>query len=141
MTYSKEFRAVDTAGHSLTVFWNKIVFLLKIGVHEGESVDEKSDKEWHKKEGVQPKELFHSHKFFYVLSFITQSFPHGFSWTSNNITASTKKNISKSLPVYPRWLYIYHLQKIIIIPVLCQYGLPIHTCASENAIVSKDMIF
>ena len=37
--------------------------------------------------------------------------------------------------------YIYHLQKIIIIPVLCQYGLPIHICASENAIVSKDMIF
>ena len=106
MTYSKEFRAVDTAGHSLTVFWNKIVFLLKIGVHEGENVDEKSDKEWHKKEGVQPKKWFHSHKFFYVLSFITQSFPHGFSWTSNNITASTKKNISKSLPVYPRWLYI-----------------------------------
>ena len=69
----------------------KFIFPRKIGV------DEKSNKKWHKKEGVQPKNWCPSYKFFYVLFSVTHSFLLGFSWSTDNIITSNKKNTSKSL--------------------------------------------
>ena len=50
----------------------KMFFQYIIGADEREGVDQKSDKKWHKNEGVQPKKWCLSHKFFYVFFFITQ---------------------------------------------------------------------
>ena len=52
--------------------------------------------------------------------FLTQSFLLRSSWSSDNITASNKESISKSLSVF-------RVHKIIVISLLCQYGLFIHT--------------
>ena len=49
-------------------------------------------------ESVQSKKWYPSHKFFYALCPGTQSFLLGFSWSSDSITASNKKGISKKEP-------------------------------------------
>ena len=54
-------------------------FLCKTGVDERDGVGKKSLKKSHKKEGVQPMNGCPSHKFFYVLFSLTQSFLRGFS--------------------------------------------------------------
>ena len=54
----------------------------------------------HKREGVQPKKRCLSYKFFNVLFPVTQFFLLGFSWSSVNITATKKKNMSKNLSGY-----------------------------------------
>ena len=56
----------------------------------------------------------------YVPFSVTQSFLLRSSWSSDNITASNKESISKSLSVF-------RVHKIIVISLLCQYGLFIHT--------------
>ena len=43
--------------------------------------------------------------FFYISAFVTRSFLLGLSWSSDNITASNKKNTSKSVSVYLRELF------------------------------------
>ena len=63
---------------------------------EGE-VEKKATKR-HRKESVQSKKRYHSHKFFYVLFSVTQSFLLCFSGSSDNITANNKKGISKKEP-------------------------------------------
>ena len=69
------------------------------------------------------------HKFFYALFSVTQSFLLGFSWSFGNIADRKKKNTSKTL------------EQNTIIPLICQFGLFIHTCVPKNAIVFKDTIF
>ena len=49
----------------------------------------------HRKESVQSKKWYPSHKFFYVLFSVAQSFLLGFSWSSDSVTASNKKSASK----------------------------------------------
>ena len=83
----------------------KTFFLQKIGIDGMQEVGKKSEKKWHRVKGVQPKKWCSSHKFFYVLFSVTQSFLFGFSWSSDNIARSNKKNTSGSLSVYLRQLY------------------------------------
>ena len=85
----------------------------------------------------QKNDVPHTNSSMY-LCFVTQSFLLGFSWSSD-ITASNKKNTSKTLSVY--WdIYIILVQNYYN-STICQYGLFKHTCLSKNAIVSKDTIF
>ena len=63
-------------------FGTKVFFLRKIRVDKSEKkdgVDKKNDKKWQKKEGVQSEKLCPSHKFFYVLFAVTQTFIVRFS--------------------------------------------------------------
>ena len=91
---------------------------------------------------MQSKKWYSSHKFVYVLFSVTQSlYLLGFSWSSDNITASRKKSISKKKPTSVSETTIKYLHKNIIILLLFQYGLFIHTCVSKKSIVSKDLIF
>ena len=107
---------------------------------EREGVNEES--KWHnRKEGMWSKKARPSHKFFYVLFFVTESLLLlGFSWSTDNITASNKKNTSKKEPPSVSEITIY-LHKNIVIPLLCQWGLFIHKFVSKNSILFKDMIF
>ena len=100
---------------------------------KGEGVDKGSYKKC-------SQECF-SHKFFYVLFSVTQSFLLRFSWSCDNNTASNKKSISEKEPASVPEITISYLQKNIIIPLLCQCELFEHKCASKNSIVSKDVIF
>ena len=52
----------------------------------------------HRKESVQSKKWYPSHKFFYVLFSVAQPFLVGFSWNSNGIKASNKESTSKNEP-------------------------------------------
>ena len=104
-------------------------------------IDEENNKKWHRKEDVQSKKWCPWHKFFYVLFCVTQTFLVGFSWSSDNITASNKKNTSRKEPTTVSEITIYYLHRNIIIPLLRQCGLFIHTCVSKNSVVSKDIIF
>ena len=47
---------------------------------------------------VQSRKWYPSHKFFYILFSVTQSFLLGFSWSSDSITAINKKSTSKKEP-------------------------------------------
>ena len=91
-------------------------------------VDEESNKKW-----------CCSQKFFFFFS-VTQSFLLSFLWRSDNITASSEKNISKKEPTSVSDITLY-LHKNIIIPMPFQCGLFIRTCVSINLILSKDVIF
>ena len=74
--------------------------------------------------------------------FITQSlFLIGFSWSSDNITASNKMSTSKIEPTSISGITIKYFQEHFIIPLLCQCGLFIHKCVPKKSIVSKDVIF
>ena len=73
-------------GHSATTSLGKL-----------ERVDNESNKK-HRKESVQSKKWYHSHKFFCVLFSVKQSFRLGFSWSYDNITANNKKRTSKKEP-------------------------------------------
>ena len=84
---------------------------------------------------MQPKKWCYSHQFFQVFFSVTQFFLIVFSWNSNNITASNSKNTCVSE------ITIEYLHQTIIIPLLCQYRLFIHTCVSKSVIVSQDVIF
>ena len=61
--------------------------------HVGENKE--SNKKLRGNWGVQSKKWCPSHKFFFVLFSVTQSFLLGFSWSSDNITVSKKKNTFK----------------------------------------------
>ena len=104
-------------------------------------IDKESKKKWHGKEGMQSKGWCPWHKFFYVLFSVTQSFLLGFSWSSNNITASNKKSTSRKGSTSVSEITISYFHRNIIISLLCQSELFIHTCASKNLIVPKDIIF
>ena len=106
---------------------------------KGEGEDKQSDRKW--EEGVQSKKWCHSNKFFYVLFSVTQSFLFCFSWSSDNITVSKKKSTSKKEPTSMSEITISYLHKNIIVPLLCQCGLFIHTSDSKNSVVSKDVVF
>ena len=101
-------------------------------LQKGEGIDEESSRKWHRKEGVQSKKWRPSHKFCYALFSATQSFLLGFSGSSDNIIASNKKSSSKKDPITLSEPTISYLDKNTIILLLCQCGLPIHTCVSEN---------
>ena len=72
----------------------KITFLLN---HDCKN----NDKNW-QKERVQPKKWCSSHKLFYLLFSVTQSFLLEFPWSPDNITVNNKKNKYKSLSAYLR---------------------------------------
>ena len=94
-------------------------------------IDEESNKKWHGKEG----------KFFHVIFCNTQSFFLGFSWSSNNITASNQKNTSRKASTSLSEITISCFHRNIIIPLLCQCELYIHTCVSKTSTVPKDIVF
>ena len=71
--------------------------------------------------------------------FVTQSF-FGFSWSSDNIVTTNKKNTWKKEPFSLSEITIQYWQKNIIIPLLCQCVLFTHICVSKNSVVSKDVI-
>ena len=77
-------------------------------------LDEESNKKWHRKEG--------------------------FSLSSENITGSNKKSTFKKEPIIVSKITIKYLHKNIIIPLLYQCGLFIHTRVSKNSVTSKDVI-
>ena len=104
---------------------------MSLGKGEGEA--EESNKNWHRKEGVQSKKWCPSRKFFYALFSGTQSFLLGLSWSSDNITVTNKKSTSKKQPTNASEKITSYLHKNIIIPLLCQCGLFIHTCVSINS--------
>ena len=99
----------------------------------GRWVDKESNKKWNRKEGVQSKKRCPSLKFFCVLFSVTQSlFLLGFSSSSDNITASNKKSTSKKKSTSVSEISIYYLHKNIIMLLLCQCGLFIHTTRLSN---------
>ena len=108
---------------------------------KGETVDKESNKKWHRKEGMQSKTWCPSHKIFYVLFSVTQSFFLVFSGSSDNNTVSKKTSTSKKEPTSMSEITISYLHKNIIVPLLCQCGLFIHTSDSKNSVVSKDVVF
>ena len=91
----------------------------------------------HRKENVQSKNWYPSHKFFCPLCPVTQSFLLGFSWSSDSITASNKKCTSKKEPTSVSEITIQYLHKNIKIPLLCQCGLFINAEVSKNSIGLK----
>ena len=78
-------------------------------------------------------------KFFNVLFSPTQLFLLDFSWSSNNITASNRKNTSVIYQCV--WDNYVILSKNVIISLLCQYGLLIQRCVSKNVNISRYPIF
>ena len=64
----------------------------------------------------------------------------GFSLSSENITGSNKKSTFKKEPIIVSKITIKYLHKNIIIPLLYQCGLFIHTRVSKNSVASKDVI-
>ena len=67
--------------------------------HYRRGVDEKSNKNWHRKESMHSKKWCPSRKFFYVLYSVTHFlFLHGFPQSSDGITSSNKKSTSKEMP-------------------------------------------
>ena len=103
--------------------------------------DKKSNRKWHRKEGVQSKKWCPSHKFFNVLFSVTQSFLLGFSWSSGNIIVSKEEEHIQERAYQCIWKnYIIFARKNVI-PLLCQCGVFIHTYVSKNSVVSKDVIF
>ena len=68
-------------------------------------------------------------------------FSPGFSWSFDNITVSNKKNASNKKPINVFEITLQYFHKNIIIPLLCQFELLMHTCVSKISIVPKDMIF
>ena len=96
---------------------------------KGQGVDEKSNKKWHRKEVVQSKRWCPSHKYLYALFPVTESlFLPGIERTS------------KKEPPTVSEITIWYIHKNIIIPLLYQCELFIHTCVSKNSVVSKDVI-
>ena len=89
-------KAVDTRGEAGSGPLEQKCFFQENSEQKKEREEmKKSDKKWHKKEGVQSKKWYPSPKFFCVLFSVTQSFVFSqFSWSSDNITASNKKNTS-----------------------------------------------
>ena len=88
----------------------------------------------------QKKDVPHTNSSMYLF-FVTESLLLlGFSWSTDNITASSKKNTSKKEPPSISEITIY-LHKNIAIPLFCQWGLFIHKFVSKNSILFKDMIF
>ena len=91
----------------------------------------------HRKESVQSKKWYPSHKFSYVLFSVTQSFLLGFSWSSESITASNKKCTSKKEPTSSSEITIQYLHKNVKIPLPYQCGLFINAEVSKNLIGLK----
>ena len=88
----------------------------------------------------QKSDAFHTNSSVFFFS-VTQSFLLGFSWSSDDITVSKKKSPFKKEPTSISEITISYLHQNIIIPLLCQCGLFIHTCVSTNSVMSKDVIF
>ena len=87
------------------------------------------------------KKVMSSHKFFHTLFFGTQLlFFLGFLWSSY-ITARNKDSTSKKESTSVSEMTILIFAQNIIIPLLCQCGLFIYTCVSENSVVFKNVIF
>ena len=78
---------------------------------------------------MQSKKWRLSHKFFYLLFAVTQSFLLDFSCSSDNITGSNTKSTSKKGPTSVFEITMQYLLKNIKIYLLCQCGLfNIHVC-------------
>ena len=91
----------------------------------------------HRKESVQSKKWYPSHKFFYVLFSVTQSFLLGFSWSFDSVTANNKKCTSKKDPTSVSEITIQYLHKNIKIPLLCQCWLFINAEVFKKSIGLK----
>ena len=75
---------------------------------------------------------------FYVLFSVTRSFLLGLKlW--QYYSEQQDKLIHE--PISVSKIIMWYLHKNIVIPLLCQYELFMHTCVSKNAIVSKHVIF
>ena len=88
----------------------------------------------------QKSDASHKNSSLYFYS-VAQSFCFCSSWSFDNITTSNKKSTSKKEPTSESEIITSYLHKNIIIPLLWQWGLFIHTCVSINSIVSRDVIF
>ena len=88
---------------------------------------------------VQSKKWCPSNKFFYALFSVTQSLLIlGSNHSLTILQRATKRtHPRKSIPKHLK----YYLHKNILIPLLCQCELFIHTYVSENLIASKYLIF
>ena len=113
--------------------YSNIMYLYKghsasTSLRKRKGVDKESNKKCHRKERLQSRKWCPSHKVFYLLFSVTQSlFLLGFSWNSDNITASNKKSTSKKEPTSASEVTIKYLHKNIVIPLLYQCGFFIHT--------------
>ena len=76
-----------------------------------------------------------------IFSVTRSLFLFTFSWGSDNTIASNKKSTSKKEPTSAPEITIYYWHKNIVIPLLCQCGLFLHTCASKNSVLPIDVIF
>ena len=108
-------------------------------LEKGEGVNKESNKEWHRKEGVQSKKWCFSHKFFYVLFLVTQSlFLLGFSWSPDNIIASKKRAHRGYHCIWNN--YIMFARKYYNSTNLSMWVF-YTTCVSKNSVVYQDVIF
>ena len=112
-----------------------IIGIIPQGRHLGDTSTKR-----HRKERVQSKKWYPSHRFFCVLFSVTQSFLLGFSWGSDIITGNNKKCTPKKEPYSVSELTIQYLHTNIKIPLLCQCGLFINAEVSKNSIGLK-MLF
>ena len=102
---------------------------------------QRKPKKLRRKERMQSNKVMSSHKFFHELFFGTQLlFFLGFLWSSY-ITARNKDSTSKKESTSVSEMTILIFAQNIIIPLLCQCGLFIYTCVSENSVVFKNVIF
>ena len=93
----------------------------------------------HRKEGVESKKWFLSHKFFYVPFSVTQSlFLLAFSWVPDNFRASNKKSTSKKKPTSVfEIIFAQRYYNSATFSIWVVYT----TCVSKNSIVSQKVIF
>ena len=105
-----------------------------------EGVDE-SNKKWHRMKDVQPKKWCLSHNFFIISTFFYDSiFPSWFFMKLWQYYREQQKEPIQERAYQCIWNNHLDLHKNIIIPLLYQCGLFIHTCVSENSILYKDVI-
>ena len=102
---------------------------------KGLGVDEESNKKWYRRDGLQ------SRKSEWTISVTRSLFPLVFSWGSDNTIASNKNSTSKKEPTSAPEITIQHLHKNIVIPLLFQCVLFLHTCVSKNSVVPEHVIF
>ena len=111
----------------LCIFLGAIQQVHQVG-REREKTKEATENDIERGRAVKKSDAPHTNSSIFFFS-VTQSFL-GFSRSSDNIAVSKKKSTSKKESTSISEITISYLLKNIIILLLCQYGLFIHTCVS-----------
>ena len=112
---------------------------------EGVGVDKESNNKCHRKEGVQSKKWFSSQILLYTPFCNSFFIPSWFLMKPWWYYSEKQKEHIQEGAYQCIWIKleitIWYLHKNIIIPLICQCGLFIHTFVSKNSIATKDVIF